>query len=519
MLFANGSFNYLMKIERTKNATRNIVWGVFEKIVSLLLPFAVRTVMIKFLGPEYLGLSSLFASILSVLSIAELGFSSAITFSMYKPIAEDDTETLCALLNFYKKIYHIVGSIILVVGLALLPFLHNFINGSYPSNISIYALYIIYLFNSVIGYFAFAYKAALISAHQRNDLSSKRGIIVHLFGNVIQILILIIFRNYYAYAFIAPIMTIATNLINAFIATKMFPVIVCRGNISNEIKIGLRKRVLGLLSFKIYNVIFSSVDAIVVSAFLGLIPLAIFNNYQYVQTSIIGFLGILTGSITAGVGNKMVTNSVDDNYTDFKNFTFLNAWLTGWCAICLFCLYQHFIQWWVGEELLFSVDTMVLMVLMFLFSRTTTLTYTYREAAGLWWEDRFRPLVAAVANLVVNILLVRTIGINGVIISTIVCTIFINVPWGTIILFKNYFKKSPFEYFSKILFYVLVTAVCGLVTYLVCELLPTVGFGIMLVKGIICVIIPNILFFAVYHKLKEFEYMKILFMRIIKIKK
>ena len=110
-----------MKIERTRNATRNIIWGIIEKIASLLFPFFVRTIMIKALGSEYLGLSSLFTSILSVLSISELGIGTAIVFSMYKPIAEDDNDTLCALLNAYRTVYRIIGLIILGIGVIIVP--------------------------------------------------------------------------------------------------------------------------------------------------------------------------------------------------------------------------------------------------------------------------------------------------------------------------------------------------------------------------------------------------------------
>lgn len=505
-----------MKINRTKNASRNIIWGFIEKIASVLLPFVTRSVLIHTLGAEYLGLSSLFVSILSVLSISELGFGSAIVFSMYKPIAEDDNETLCALLNIYRKVYHWIGTIILVIGLILTPFIPKLINGDVPGDINIFILYFVYLLNTVISYYLYAYKAALFSAHQRNDLSSKTMATVNLISNILKIVVLLVFKNYYVYVLVIPLATIITNFANAYLAKKYYPNIICKGDISKEVKDEIKKRILGLVSFKIYNVIFASVDTIVISSFLGLVPLAIYNNYYYIQTSIIGFLTIITSSITAGVGNKMITNSIDDNYKDFKNFAFLNGWICSWCAVCMLCLYQHFMQWWMGEDLLFTFDTMVLMVLYFLLPRITTMSYTYREAAGLWWEDRFRPLVATVVNLVANLILVQVIGMNGVIISTLICTIFINVPWGTTILFKNYFKRSLLEYFGQIIYYVFITVIAGILTLCVCELLPNMGFGFMIVKGMICVIIPNIIFLLCYHKMPEFQYAKQLMSRILK---
>ncbi len=504
-----------MKMNRTKNATRNIFWGIIEKIASLILPFITRTVMIQFLGAEYLGLSSLFTSILSVLSISELGVGTAIVFSMYKPIAQDDNETLCALLNTYKKVYHVIGLVILSVGLALTPVLPYLIkDGSYPSDINLYILYFVYLLNTSISYFLFAYKAALFSAYQRNDLASKRTALISALSNVFKIIMLITMRNYYAYVVIIPLTTVLTNLANAYLANKMFPDIKPAGTISKELKSGIKKRIIGLLSFKIYGVIFTSVDTIVISKFLGLTPLAIYNNYFYVQNSIIGFLTILTASITAGVGNKMVTNSRKENYKDFKNFTFANGWIVSWCAVCLFCLYQHFMQLWVGEKLTFPFVTMTLMVFYFYLPRLTTLTFTYREAAGLWWEDRIRPLVATAVNLSFNILLVHYIGMNGVVLSTLVCTILINVPWGTLILFKHYFKRSPNEYFLRLVYYIFITSIAGAVTLFFCNFLPMVGLVWLILKGVLCVIVPNTVFWIFYHRMEEFKYSKGLFKRI-----
>ena len=201
---------------------------------------------------------------------------------------------------------------------------------------------------------------------------------------------------------------------------------------------------------------------------------------------------------------------------DFKNFTFMNGWICSWCAVCLTCLYQPFMKLWVGDGLLFSFDTMVLMVLYFLIPRITSLTYTYREAAGLWWEDRFRPLVSAIVNLIINICLVKIIGMNGVIISTLLCSVFINIPWGSIVLFRNYFKRRPTEYFRDIVFYLLVTVVVSGITYMTCSLLPDGKWILLFLKAFICCIIPNVLFFLVYCRRSEYAYSKALIKRLLK---
>ena len=504
-----------MKIERTKNATRNIIWGVIEKIITILLPFITRTILIKVLGAEYLGLNSLFTSILQVLSISELGISSAIVFSMYKPIAEDNNDLICAFLNLYRKVYMVIGTIILVAGLAILPFLSKLIAGENNANVNIYILYLVYLANTVLSYYLFAYKQALFTAYQRNDLISKRTTIVSLFSSIFQIILLLLFKNYYIYVIVVPLATITTNVLNAWLANKMFPGLQCKGKVPDDELKGIKKRIIGLLSFKIYGVVYTSVDTIVISSFLGLIPLAIYNNYFYVQTAIIGFLTIITTSITAGVGNKMITNSREENYNDFMNFTFANGWISSWCAVCLVTLYQHFMKTWVGEDLTFSFETMILVVLYFYLSRVTTLTFTYREAAGLWWEDRIRPLVATITNLGLNLFLVNFIGMNGILLSTVICTVFINVPWGTMILFKKYFERSPKEYFCRILLYIGVSSIISVLNLIICAFLPDYGWHYLIIKALICLIVPNILFYLAFKRLKEYKYTKYLINKIL----
>ena len=165
-----------MKIERAKNATRNVVFGFLLKIYTLIFPFIMRTAMIYWMGVEYLGLNSLFTSILQVLNLAELGVGSAMVFSMYKPIAADDDEEICALMKLYKIYYRVIGCVVLGVGLVLLPFLDKLISGEVPNDINIYILYLLNLGATVLTYWLFAYRNSLFQAYQREDIISKVSI-------------------------------------------------------------------------------------------------------------------------------------------------------------------------------------------------------------------------------------------------------------------------------------------------------------------------------------------------------
>lgn len=163
----------MAKIERTKNATRNIIFGVILKVYQILVPFLMRTAMIYLMGVQYLGLNSLFASVLQVLNLAELGVGSAMIYSMYKPIAEDNNTAICALMKLYRTYYRIIGFIIAAVGLALTPFIPKLISGDVPQGINIYVLYLLNLGATVLSYWLFAYKNSILQAHQRVDVVSK----------------------------------------------------------------------------------------------------------------------------------------------------------------------------------------------------------------------------------------------------------------------------------------------------------------------------------------------------------
>ena len=239
------------KNTRIESAKKNIMAGFFSRLVSILIPFVSRTILLRIMEAEYLGLNSLFSSILSVLSLAELGVDSAITYNMYKPLAEGNTDQVCALLNLYKKLYKIIGTVILCVGLVCIPFLNKMINGDIPSNINIVLLFVIFLVNSSIGYFMFAYKRSLLIALQRNDIASNISTIIILLQNVLQIVLYYIFKNFYLYAIVLPICTVVSNLVCNFIANRKYKEYQPYGNISNETRREIKKTTRGIGYYKV----------------------------------------------------------------------------------------------------------------------------------------------------------------------------------------------------------------------------------------------------------------------------
>lgn len=212
-----------MRIERAQNATRNIIFGVFLKVYQILFPFLMRTVMIYSLGVQYLGLNSLYASILQVLNLAELGVGSAMVFSMYEPIAHDDRTKVCALMRLYRLYYRAIGLIIAVIGLLVLPVVPKLISGEIPSDVNVYVLYLINLSSTVLSYWLFAYKNSILQAHQRNDIISKVTLLTSTFQYILQIGALWLFKSYYLYILVQLLTQAITNVLTAIIASKIYP--------------------------------------------------------------------------------------------------------------------------------------------------------------------------------------------------------------------------------------------------------------------------------------------------------
>lgn len=493
-----------MKIERTKNAKRNIVTGLLNKVVVLLLPFLVRTVFIYNLGAEYLGLNSLFTSILHVLNITELGFSSAVVYSMYAPIAQNDHPTICALLNFYKKAYRAIGLIVFSVGMCLLPFLPHLIKGNCPDELNIYVLYVIYLLNSSCSYLLFSYKKSILEAFQRRDIVTLVDLITVGLTNLVQFLLIILWhdvRVYYLYVASLLFFTIVNNFINAYITKKMYPQYVCCGKLDAAVYSTIKKQVSGLMISKLCQMTRISLNSIFVSAFIGLTMTTIYNNYYYVLNSVVGIMTVLSHAMLAGVGNSMVTETVEKNYKDFNKFNFMYMWIAGWAAITMFCLYQNFMILWVGKELTLAVEISLLFSLYFYVLKIGDMRATYSSAAGLWWETRKISVIEVVANVSLNYLFIRLWGIQGIIAATMIPILLINNPLCFRVLNNNYFKmkKAPFVFFLKNLKYFVITIISGFITYKVCLLTPVGVLGLCS-KLVICMFVPNLCFFILYIK-------------------
>lgn len=505
-----------MTVNRTRNTTRNATWGIVEKIILMVLPFVTRTLILKLIGEEYLGLNGLFTSIITVLNIADLGFGAAVTYSMYKPIANNDNETLCAILNYYRKIYRIIGLIVLAIGLIIMPFLPNLIKGSIPNDVNLYILFAIYLVNTVLGYLLFAYRKSLLHAYHRDDKISKIAITLHIVQYAAQILVLYFFKSYYMYVIVLPLITLTSNIVTNIVSKKMFSNIDCKGHIDAQLLNAIKKQVSGAFIGKICGQTRNALDGIFISSFLGLTQVAIYSNYFYIISAVHNFMNVITNSMIGGVGNSIAKESVEKNFKDFNKFTFLYAWIAGWLTCCLACLYQPFMRIWTGVDLMLPFGTMVLFCIYLYVLSASDIKNVYYTARGLWWEGRWRAIIEVIVNIILHYFATKYCGIFGIILASVITMLSVNFVYGIAILFKYYFSnESLVKYLLKHSFYFAITVIVCSLVYWICSFLPDTTILNLLIIAVVATILSNMVFYMIYRKTMVFNEIKPMFNRLL----
>jgi len=448
------------------------------------------------MGAEFTGLASLFSSILSVLNISELGFNTAIVYSLYRPMAEHNEESICNLVSLIKRIYTGVGTFVLGAGILLMPFLKYLIKGSYPDSINLYFIYFLYLINSAISYYLFIYKECLLIADQRQDIANNIRTVVGIIRYLAQLIVLLFWKNFYMYLFIAILGTVVTNMAIQYATKKRFPYF---KQVKGKMRIpdALMTQVKGLMINRICDTCRNSFDSLIISGFIGLVATTIYGNYYYIYSSLYGSMLVICNAMGASVGNSIVQKSVHENYRDMLTFSAIYAWITGWCTACLLCLYQPFMMLWAGEDLLLPNGDMILFCVYFYVINMNNIRNQYIAGTGIWWKLKTSHIIEAIANLLLNFLLGKILGITGVILATIFTILVFNYLQRNRILFRHYFREQDVKVYQleQFLYAALAFVACA-VSLFICTRLNVSGISVLFARGGICIVVPNIILAA-----------------------
>lgn len=488
-------------MSRSINTVKNSVYGVCVQFINYIFNFICRTVFISVLGSTYLGVSGLFQNILSVLSLAELGIGSAMTYNLYKPLAERDEKKISEYMNFYAKAYTIIGFVVTGVGLSLLPVL-KFIIKDIDSVPDIYLIYILYILNSGISYF-FSYKCTLFEADQKNYIVLTIRSICNIVTHMVQIIFLVVFRNYIVYFAIGIVFSLLGNLAISILGDKKYSFLKKHKNssLSTEEKKLLAKHVGAMTSHRVGGVVVNSTDNLIISTVLGLSTVGYYSNYHAIISIVKSVLNPILSSFTAGVGNLNASEGVDKSYDIFKSLYLFEYWLQGFVTVCFFVLFQPFIKLWIGAEYLISSSALIIIIANYYFTAMRHPVIIYNTSLGLFWNDRYKPWVEAAVNLGASLVLVKYMGLVGVFAGTLISTILVCWWVEPYILYKNHFKKNVLNYYLKTLIDFVCLLLCALVVQWICAF-----FAHFVLKMIVCVVLVNLYFLIRFYRTAEFKY-------------
>jgi O-antigen/teichoic acid export membrane protein len=494
----------LEKKTRKQYVTLNILAGSVSQVISMILQLVGRTIFIHSLGIEYLGINAMFYNILMVLSLADLGFGSAIVYSMYKPLSENDTDTVVALMTYYKKIYHRLAFIVAVIGIGMIPLLPYVVNlDSDIPHLPIY--YLLYVANIVISYLM-SYKYTIITADQKSYLITAYSLIGSIIQTIVQIIVLLVFKSFMLYLIVFILRTFLVNWFQTNKAKKLYPYIQESKDLDKKTKKSILENVKSLFLYKIGGVILNNTDNFIISMMIGTVYVGFYSNYLTIISSIYSFIDVVFGSFTSSVGSL---NASDDNDRKFKIFNVLNFivfWIMTFCSVCFLVLFNDFITLWVGKEFVFSMLTVIVIVFNFFLPGTLTTVSIYRDTTGMFKHTKYVFLITALINLVLSIILGKILGLFGILLASAIARMLTNLWYEPFILYKNYFNISPLIYFKRQAIYWIIAATCCIATYLLSTTFTTISLLNLAIKLIICILVPNIIILALFFRSKEFKY-------------
>lgn len=496
---------------RTEYSILNIVTGLGGYAVNTVIGLVCRMVFTRTLSAEYLGVGGLFTNILSMLSLAELGIGSAIVYALYKPLAVGDKDKIASLVKFYGKCYKVIGLTVAVIGVALMPFLNVLID---EPNIkeSIYLIYCLYLFNSASSYF-FSYRSSLIMAAQQNYIVTAVNYAVTIGQSIAQIIWLWATHEYIGYLIIQCIGGWVYNVTISYIAKKKFPYIVAKNikPLEKGERQVLIRNVYALVIWKLCGLLVNSTDNIIITYFSGLAAVGLSSNYTLLSTTLNSLLNQLFNGIAASVGNLNAIETKEKKLKIFNVINLANFWLFGWAAIGIFVVSSDIVKLMFGESYVLPLEIPFVIALNFYMVGMQNAVWTYKNTMGLFRQGRYLLILTAAINLICSLWLGKLWGLFGILFATAISRALTNTWYDPYAVFKYGLGENVSTYYKKYGQFALILVAAGGLCYYVCSFIQFNQFVNVVLKFLICCIIPNAVFLLCFYRKEEFRYYKNLF--------
>lgn len=484
----------------------NTTAAVACRIAAILMGFLTRVVFTHTLSESYVGINGLFTDILNVLALSELGVGTAITYALYLPIAKGDIEKQKSLMQMYRVFYRIVALFVLCAGLLVVPFMDVLIKNQ-PEVDHITLIYLMYLANSVLSYLLI-YKRTLIDAHQMLYIGILYQTLFLILQDVLQMILLIKTKNFILFLSVYIACTLGTNLCISFKANRLYPFLKDRQiqPLSPKERNGIFQNIRAMLMHKIGQVVVNNTDNLLLSSMIGIVSVGKYSNYYLLIGSVRQVLDQVFLGINASVGNLGTTDDHRRMKQIFETSFFIGQWLYGLAAICLHELVSPFVAVSFGEKYVFDPSVVLILCINFYVTGMRKAVLIFRDSLGLFWYDRHKSIFEAVINLVASIVLAQTFGTAGVFLGTFISTMTTSFWVEPYVLYKHGLKAPVRTYFLSYLLYTAVTAAAWGITDLACVRISGGVIRILVLRLLICMILPNMILLAAYFRKKEFRF-------------
>lgn len=495
-----------MNESRTKKSIRNIIFSLSFQLLTLILSFINRTIFINILGVGYLGISGLFSDILNMLSLADLGFSVALTYSMYKPLAEKDYKRLAGLINLYKKVYRIIALAVTLIGLSLVPFLKYLVRLNHPiANLNLY--YLLFLANTVASYLV-VYKTAILTADQKEYILNKNRSIFSVLQTIGTTLFLWLTHNYTVYLCIQVLFTYITNFYCSYIAEKEYPFI------KQKIKLPLSevreifRNLYSVFLYKVSGVLLNATDNTLISVLVNTEMVGYYSNYSMIVVNATNIINTIFYSLTASLGNLVIVGNSKRRYEVFRMIQSVSIIVSTICVCGFTFLIQDFIRIWLGNKFVLDPIILIAIIINFYLGIVLLPVWVYREATGLYRQTKYVMVVTAVINLVLSVIMGKWLGVAGILFASAIARLVTYFWFEPILLFKEYFNESSWIYFRGISLSLIVTLIIMLIERYTIDLYQPSSWIGFIVKVFVVGIVTIILVLAVYWKSEGLKLIK-----------
>lgn len=499
------------KNSRINNVVKASTISVACNIINLLISFLYRTIFLFILSAEYLGMQGLFTNILQVLSLAELGITSAIVYRFYDPIAKNNIEKVGQLMNFIKHIYRIIASTIMGAGIILLPFLKYLIKdiNEVPCDVNIYIVYFLFLLQTVSSYIC-AYKQTILTADQRQYMLSAFHTLINFLKNLFQIVILVVYKNYELALLIGVATNIGLNILVSSYVNRLYHLIFEVKTLLGDEKKDIYNDAFSTMCHKLGGVILNGTDSIVISKFIGLASTGLYSNYALIVNSLNTLVSYFLGSFTSTLGNARIEQEKSKKIETYHKLLFVNLWVAGIISSGFFLLVNDFIHLWLNKSMQLNRFFVLVITIQLYFEMTRKITNSYTNASGLFVKDKMRPIIESIINLILSIFFIQIAGLAGVIIGTIIshcCTVLWREP---LILYKYEFGISTKVYWNRYIRFTFMTIIATMIETLIISIVGYDAPDLMmfLLKSLFCFVSYNTIVVLFYCHNKDFVGLK-----------